>query len=137
MDRSEALRRLGTSKLGHLATVRPDGTPHVVPVTYGVVNNRIVTMVDHKLKKTKRLQRLTNVETNGTAGFLVDYYHDRWEDLWWVRVDGLAEVHRDGACWEEAVGALTEKYHQYRAQPPSGAAISISMDKVSYWSNTP
>ncbi len=137
MDRSEALRRLRTSKVGHLATVRPDGTPHVVPVTFGVVSNRIVTMVDHKPKTTTHLQRLTNVEANGTAGFLVDHYTDVWKDLWWVRIDGVAEVHSDGTTWKRAGIALEKKYHQYRDRAPMGPAISISIDKVSYWSSTP
>lgn len=137
MDRSEALARLHKSRVGHLATVRPDGTPHIVPITFGVVDDHLFTMVDHKPKTTRRLQRLTNIETNGIAALLVDQYDNEWTDLWWVRIVGVADVHRDGIIWEKAVDALREKYHQYQAQPPRGAAISISIDKVSYWSNTP
>jgi len=137
MDRSEALRRLHTSDVGHLATVHPDGTPHLVPITYGVANNHIVTMVDHKPKTTTRLQRLANVESSGTASFLVDNYSPEWDELWWVRIDGAAEVHRNGVIWEKAASVLIEKYSQYREQPPSGPAISISIDEVTYWSSTP
>jgi len=137
MDRSEALLRLNTSDVGHLATVRPDGTAHVVPITYGVGDNHIVTMVDHKPKTTTRLQRLANVESSGTASFLVDHYSQDWDSLWWVRIDGLAEVHHSGRIWETAAGVLAEKYSQYRERPPSGPAITISIDEVSYWSSTP
>lgn len=136
MDRIEALRRLEISTVGHLATVRPEGTPHLVPVTYAVIDNQVVTMVDHKPKTTSHLQRLANVEANGAASLLVDQYSDEWSDLWWVRVDGSASVHRDGSVRRQATAALVAKYFQYQEQQPKGPAIVMSIDQVSYWSST-
>jgi len=137
MDRTEALRRLGASQVGRLATVRPDGSPHVVPITFALVNSDVVTMVDHKPKTTTDLQRLTNVEANGCAALLVDHYADEWSELWWVRIEGTANVHRDGPTWRVGGDALEKKYRQYREKRPTGPAITISIDKITYWASTP
>lgn len=123
--------------MGRLATVRPDGSPHVVPVTFALIDAHIATMVDHKPKTTARLQRLTNIETNGSAALLVDHYVDEWSKLWWVRVDGPAEVHRDGRTWKKAGDALEAKYRQYCEKRPTGPAILISIGKITFWASTP
>lgn len=136
MDRAEALIRLGQARSGHLATVRPDGRPHVVVVTFAVVDGKVVTAVDHKPKRTERLQRLVNVEANGWASLLVDRYEDDWDRLWWVRLDGPASIHRQGEMWSAAVDALAAKYPQYREQPPRGPVIVISPDRVTGWEST-
>ena len=56
------------SPVAMLATVGPDGAPHVVPVVFAVNTDReppvVYTAVDAKRKSTKRLQRLTNIEAN-------------------------------------------------------------------------
>ena len=137
MDRTEALSRLESARVAHLATVRPDGSPHVVPATFALAGNFAVTMVDHKPKSTTRLQRLANVEANGTASLLVDHFSEDWSELWWVRVDGNAAVHQDGPGWREASAALAAKYEQYRHRPPTGPAIVIALDRVNYWASTP
>lgn len=137
MDRSEALRRLADARVGHLATTRPDGRPHLVPVTFSLSDDVIVTMIDHKPKTTQRLQRLINIESNGSASLLVDHYSEDWTELWWVRVDGSADVESDGERWAWAAETLATKYDQYRSRPPRGPAIFITVDDVSYWSSTP
>lgn len=135
MHRDEALALLRGGVTGHLATVRPDGRPHIVVVTFVLVANRIATALDHKPKKTRRLQRLTNIEHNPAVSFLVDRYEDDWDRLWWVRVDGEAEV-VDGERERHALDVLVEKYPQYQDRRPEGPVISISIDRVIGWSST-
>lgn len=136
MDRAEALAFLETARVGHLGTVRPDGAPHVVPVTFALVGETIVTMVDHKPKTTTRLQRLANVEANPTATLLVDEWFEDWDRLRWVRVDGRATTHREGDIWSEGRATLAAKYAQYADRPPEGTAIVISIDRVTGWSSS-
>ena len=133
MDRAEALARLGRSSMAHLATVRPDGGPHLVPITFAVDTDRIVHMVDHKPKTTTRLQRLVNIAANPRASLLVDQYDDDWSRLWWVRVDGMAEVVADGPAWDTARSALASKYRQYREKLPQGPAVLISIENITGW----
>lgn len=137
MDRAEALIRIAGAPIGHLATVRPDGRPHVVVVTFALTRRNVVTAIDHKPKTTERLQRLANIESNRIVSFLVDHYESDWDRLWWVRVDGPASIHDRGDLRDEAVDALTAKYRQYRSRPPQGPVIAISPDRVSGWASTP
>jgi PPOX class probable F420-dependent enzyme len=118
MDRAEALARLERSPVAHLATTRPDGGPHLVPVTFALDADRIVHMIDQKPKSTTRLQRLVNIAANPRASLLVDHYNDDWARLWWVRVDGMAQ---------------TSKYHHYQDRPPQGPAVLITIEKVIGW----
>jgi PPOX class probable F420-dependent enzyme len=90
-------------------------------------------MIDEKPKTTPRLQRLINVETTPTASLLVDHYDEDWASLWWVRVDGEVTVEKDTGNWWEAHTRLKAKYRQYRNHPPSGPAIFLSIDHLTYW----
>ena len=137
MDRTEALSRLGAARVGHLVTVRPNGQPHVVPVTYALTGNSVVTMIDHKPKTTNRLQRLINIENNPVATLMSDHYSEDWSALWWVRVDGGASIHIEDRVWEESAAALRAKYGQYAENSPRGPAVVISVDRVTSWESTP
>ncbi len=136
MDPAEALERIAPEPSGHLATVRSDGRPHVVVVTYAVDGGEIVTAIDHKPKTTRSLQRLANIEANPQVSFLVDHYEDDWDRLWWIRVDGPAVVVTEGTRHASAVTALAAKYPQYRERPPDGPAIVISPETVASWPRT-
>ena len=134
MDRPEALNRLKQQRIGRLATVTPGGGPHVVPITFAVVGETVVTAVDHKPKTTRRLQRLVNLDANPNATLLVDHYSGNWNELWWVRVDGPTKVLDDHP---EASAALEAKYVQYDVTPPDGPFIVLSVERVIWWANTP
>lgn len=136
MDRVEALARLAQARVAHLATMRPDGGPHVVPVTFAVVGGNIVTAIDAKPKTTRDLQRLENIRANRLVSLLADHYEEDWTRLWWVRVDGPAAVHEKGAIFDDGVEALAEKYPQYREQVPDGPLIAISQDRVVGWESS-
>lgn len=137
MNRAESLDRLAAARSGHLATVRPDGRPHIVVITFALMDEYVVTAIDHKPKSTQRLQRLVNIESNPTASFLVDHYEDdEWDRLWWVRVDGTAAIHELGALREHAVATLAGKYTQYQERPPQGPVITVELENVSSWSST-
>jgi PPOX class probable F420-dependent enzyme len=122
------------ARVARLATVRPDGRPHVVPVTFACVGRTIVTAIDHKPKTTTSLQRLRNIEARRVASVLVDHYDDDWVQLWWLRADGSARVVADGAEREEAIDRLSVKYLQYQQDRPDGPVIVVTVDLWSSWS---
>jgi PPOX class probable F420-dependent enzyme len=130
MTDSRAL--LAAARVGRLATVRPDGRPHVVVCCFAVEADLVWTAVDAKPKRGTRLQRLTNLRANPRASLLVDHYEEDWERLWWVRVDGTAEVLDEGD--DRALAALTAKYPQYMASPPAGPVIALTIERVRAWS---
>lgn len=123
--------------MARLATVTPGGDPHLVPVTFALIEGSLVTMIDHKPKKTGRLQRLINLEHLPKASLLGDHYAADWDSLWWVRVDGHATLRSEGATWDAGRTALADKYPQYRERPPVGTAIIVSIDRVTWWASTP
>ena len=115
--------RVAAARVGRLATVTADGRPHVVAVCFALVGDTIFTAVDAKPKTRRTLKRLENVRATGRASLLVDHYDEDWSRLWWVRVDGPAEVvERD----EAATAALAAKYEQYRDARPAGPVIALT-----------
>ncbi len=133
MDSEDALRRFATATVARLATVGSEGRPHLVPISFALVNpTTIVTAVDHKPKRTRALVRLANIEANPRVSVLVDHYEDDWERLWWVRADGVAHV-RDTAP-AGAAQALTGRYAAYREQPPAGPFVVIEIQRLTGWS---
>jgi PPOX class probable F420-dependent enzyme len=136
MDVPRARARLGSARVGELATVRSDGTAHVVPVCFALLDDTVVTAVDAKPKSTAALRRLDNVRANPHASLLVHEYADDWAKLWWVRVDGPAEVVSEGARRIEAIEALVAKYRQYQDTPPPGPVIALTITRWASWSPT-
>jgi PPOX class probable F420-dependent enzyme len=138
MTREEAVERLRRARVGRLATVRSDGTPHVVPFVFVVVGEEhdliAYWAVDAKPKQRRQIQRIENIESNQAVEFVVDGFDEAWAHLWWVRVAGRGRVVASPAERARALMALTEKYPQYRASPPDGPVIAIDMDRVTSWS---
>ena len=130
LPHATAEERLAQARIGRLATVTPEGRPHVVPVCFALHDGRIYTAVDAKPKATRALQRLENVRAHGRASLLVDHYDDEdWTQLWWVRVEGPAEVLQSAP----AIDALAAKYEQYREARPDGPVIAIAPERWRSW----
>ena len=73
-----------------------------MPVVFALFDAVIYTAVDAKPKSTQRSRRLANIEANPHVSVLVDHYADDWSQLWWVRADGVAVIHRAGRSWPAA-----------------------------------
>jgi PPOX class probable F420-dependent enzyme len=127
------LQRFASATVARLATVGSTGAPHLVPITFALLDERtLVTAVDHKPKRTTALRRLANIEANPQVSVLADHYEDDWERLWWVRADGRARVEK--AAPTGAAEALARRYEQYRARPPGGPFIVVEIQRFSGWS---
>lgn len=137
MNRDEALDRLTAARVATLSTTSPDGHPHVVPIVFALSGNQLVTVIDHKPKRTRKLQRLINIAGEPRVSVLADSYSENWDRLWWVRADGVAEVSHDGGLWEEAVDLLATKYEPYRTNRPDGPLISVTVGRVVGWKAGP
>jgi PPOX class probable F420-dependent enzyme len=128
--------RFTQSPVARLATITPDGIPHLVPVVFAVGGDQhdvVYTAVDAKPKTTKQLRRLANIESNPEVSLLVDHYTDDWTQLWWVRVDGVASIHSDGDAMHTGYRLLRAKYAQYQSVPLIGPVIAITVRRWSSW----
>ncbi len=121
-------------RVAHLGTTGADGQPHVVPVTFALLDDRIYSAVDEKPKRTTRLQRLRNLEANPRATLLFDVYDEDWTRLEWVMVRGTARAIDGGAEHAAAVAALRARYPQYAAMALEGRpVIRIEPVRVTRW----
>jgi PPOX class probable F420-dependent enzyme len=132
--KEEDLRRSVTdARVARLATVRPDGRPHVVPICFALEGETLYTAVDRKPKRSRNLKRLANVRAHPDVEVLVDHYEDDWEKLWWVRLHGRGRVLEAGLEHDHALALLVAKYRQYRKQPPPGPVLAIDLDGWRGW----
>jgi len=104
-----------------------------VPVVFALAGDMIFTAVDAKPKRSTRLQRLVNLESEPRCSLLVDHYEDDWSRLWWVRADGEAVVVEPAAA-SQGLAALVERHPQYRELPPSGPLLAVRVTRWSGWS---
>jgi PPOX class probable F420-dependent enzyme len=125
--------RAAGAKVAHLATVRPDGTPHVVPCCFVLDRDTIYSAIDAKSKSTLKLQRLENLRRHPAVAVLVDHYDDEWAELWWVRADGSGRVIDHGEEHERAKSLLEGKYPQYRHIAIPGAVIAVTVERWHGW----
>jgi PPOX class probable F420-dependent enzyme len=137
VDEGEAVKRLRAARVGRLATVTPPGSPHVVPLVFVVLerDGGLVAywVVDEKPKRSRRLQRLRNIETNPSVAILVDQFSDDWGRLWWVRADGTGRVVRSRSERVAVLDALRAKYPQYAIAPPAGPVVAVDIERVTGW----
>jgi PPOX class probable F420-dependent enzyme len=119
--------------VARLATIDPDGRPHLVPIVFAVEGETLYTAVDRKRKRSKRLQRIENARVRPDVTILVDHYEDDWSRLWWIRLRGRARVLDDGPERDRALALLAEKYPQYRADRPDGAVLAVDVREVRSW----
>ena len=132
----DARDQLTSAQVAVLASVRPDGRAHAVPIVFAVDGDYLYTAVDHKPKSTIRLARLENIAANPQVSILAQHYNDDWEQLWWVRVDGEAAVLKSPVQRQRAVDLLIAKYPQYQNQSLSGEVIGVRIDRLTSWAAT-
>jgi PPOX class probable F420-dependent enzyme len=120
--------------VARLATIGAGGEVDVVPITFAWTGTMLVTAVDHKPKRSRRLRRLDNIAREPRVTVLIDHYSDDWSALWWVRIRGTALVVHEGPIVAAAMGQLVTKYPQhYGRQPPEGPVITIEITEVRGW----
>jgi PPOX class probable F420-dependent enzyme len=114
--------------------VDDEGSPRVLPVTYAVLENAIVTAVDHKPKHVPadRLARVRWLRARPRAALTVDHYDDDWSQLRWVQAIGRVTI-VEAVDAPEAIAALTDRYTPYRNQPPVGPVLSLAPDRLLWW----
>ena len=135
MDDEKARERFASARVARFATVRPNGFPHLVPSVYVLDGEAVYSFVDAKPKRSRDLIRLANIRANPRVSLLVDHYEEKWDKLWWIRVDGEARVVEDGPDRRRAVELLMGKYPQYEDWVARfGAAVLVEITGWTYWS---
>lgn len=111
--------------LATLTTLRPDGTPHVVPVGFtwdpelGVL--RITTRVTSA--KVRNIRRA--LEAGGPARAAVCQV----EGGRWLTFEGTATVHDDAAEVADAIARYARRYRQLE-HDPRRVVVRVAVDRV-------
>lgn len=115
----EARAFLDRHRVAHLATAAAGGAPHVVPLCFARVVDRLYFVADDKPKRAgpRALRRLANIAANPRVALVVDDYDDDWTRLAYLLLElDASEVAHD-AEYAEALAALRARYPQYHAMP--------------------
>jgi PPOX class probable F420-dependent enzyme len=106
----------------------------VLPVTYAVCGELLVSAVDHKRKQLAgdRLARVRWLRARPAAALTVDQYNEDWSELAWVQAVGNVEV-LAVADAPLAIAALVERYEQYVAHAPAGPVLALHPDRLLWW----
>jgi PPOX class probable F420-dependent enzyme len=125
----ELLERARVARLGLLDQT---GAPRVLPVTFAVAEGRIWSAIDRKPKREGEPARVRFLRRDPRAAMTVDRYSDDWERLEWVQVLGTIEL-LDVAGGGAGLESLSEKYEQYRQEPPPGPVLALDPDRWLWW----
>lgn len=107
-----------------LTTLRPDGTPHVVPVgvTYdpGAGLARVIT--------NKGSRKVANVLAAGPEGARVAVCQVQGRR--WATLEGRAVVRTEAGVIEDAVRRYAERYERTPGYNPDRVVIEITLDRA-------
>jgi PPOX class probable F420-dependent enzyme len=126
---------LAIQRVARLATADAAGHPHVVPVCYALLGDKVYFTIDEKpKKKPTQLKRLANLRANPVAALVVDRYDEDWSRLGWVMVQGAAEVLEAGPEHDEAQAALRQRYPQLAAMRIEALpVVAVRVEHAASW----
>jgi PPOX class probable F420-dependent enzyme len=124
---------LESERRAHLGLLDGDGAPRVLPVTFALAGEDVVSAVDDKPKRAPGadLARVRWLRRDPRAALTVDRYDDDWARLAWVQLLGQVSV-EDGV---DAVSltALQARYAAYRERPPAGPLLRLRPERALWW----
>lgn len=135
MSDDEVRAFLDAGRRVQVATINPDGTPHLVPMSYALVDGRLALWTDPRSKKVANLRRdprLSCLVEEGT----------RFADYRGVQLSGRAELLDDPetslrmglALYERYGGPLTDQLREAAASlAPERVMIAVVATRVVSW----
>jgi PPOX class probable F420-dependent enzyme len=122
-----------TARVGHLGLIDANDRPRVLPVTYAIYESAAWTAIDNKPKRPgHEPARVRWLRERPSATLTIDLYDDDWSALRWVQLIGEIAV-IEGAATGGVLDALTQRYPQYRAHPPPGPVLRLSIQRTVWW----
>jgi PPOX class probable F420-dependent enzyme len=135
MSDDEIAAFLAGERRGYVATINADGTPHVVPLSYVVIDGMVTFWTDPRSRKVANLRRDARMSCLVEAG-------DRFEEFRAVQLTGRGELGEDRATservglalFERASGELTDKMRAaVAALVDERIALTLHPDRVVTW----
>lgn len=127
--------------MARLATVNAQGSPSTVPICFVFDGQHLYSVLDRKPKSVQpdKLKRVRNIRSNPHVSLVLDSYDEDWDALWYILINGEADLLYSGmAGHEEAVALLRMKYHQYGEMDiDDSPVIRITPQRVTSWGRLP
>ena len=135
MSEAEIADFVARSRTGTMATVGPDGQPHLVAMWYGVIDGEI--WIETKVKS----QKVVNIRRNPRVSFMIEGGMT-YDSLIGVSFEGVAEVHDDPdtifavgvSVWERYNGPYTDDLKPaVDMMMNKRVAVRINANRVRSW----
>src|SRR5262249_50449905 len=129
---------LGRARVAHLATADAGGQPHVLPITFALLDGRLYSALDAKPKRVagRQVRRVQNIQENPRVSVVVDHYAEDWSRLGYVLLVGTAHLLESGDEADAGRAALRARYPQYVANPhhlANAPLIVVEPHRVVRW----
>ena len=135
MTDEEVAEFLATERTLQVASIGPDGAPHLVPMWFAVVDGRIAFWTFAKAQKALNLRRDPRITCLLEAG-------ESYGELRGVSITGRAEIHDDYDSVFDVGAAVYSRYqgdmtHASRAgveiEAKKRVAVFVNPDKTASW----
>jgi PPOX class probable F420-dependent enzyme len=123
MSEDEVAEFLDNERRAQVATINVDGTPHVVPLSYVVIDGRLTFWTDPRSRKVANLRRDARMTCLVEAG-------DRFEEFRAVQLTGRAEMGEDRATSERVGLALFERANGHLTEDLRRAVAELVAQRV-------
>ena len=143
-----ARRLLAEARRATLATIRPDGSPRLVPICFALHPTTAIlySSLDEKPKRigdAHELARVRDIVRDPRVAVLVDRWDEDWTQLAWLRCDGIATLlepvagegeREDGDERASAIEALRRRYQPYAGHDlESRPILRIEIARTTAW----
>jgi nitroimidazol reductase NimA-like FMN-containing flavoprotein (pyridoxamine 5'-phosphate oxidase superfamily) len=122
---------VASARVGHLATTRTDGTPHVVPISPVLDLDRLVFATEIDTVKVR------NIRANPFVAICFDEYAEDWDLLKQVLIYGAPYFIETGVEFARDRNLLYEKYTQYESSAPieegTSLMVEVEIERASNW----
>ena len=122
---------VAAARVGHLATTRMDGTPHVVPISTVLDLDRLVFATETNTVKVR------NIRDNPFVAICFDRYDEDWALLQQVLIYGAPYFIETGMEFVRDRNLLYEKFTQYESSSPieegSSVIVEVEIERATTW----
>jgi len=129
---------INSHRIARMATVDESGKPLALPVCFASEGNFIYSPIDKKPKSVSagKLKRVRNIISNPNISLVIDNYVENWSMLYYLIIQGTAEMIYEGEEYKNSLKILTKKYAQYDEmglESLGAPVIKITPEKIISW----
>lgn len=123
MDDDEVAAFLGAGFRAHVSTVRKDGTPHVVPMSYVLLDGEIAFWADNGS------QKVVNLTNDDRISVVVDDGLE-FQELRGVQVTGTATLHPDAGTNERIADLFALKAPEEHREAAKSMLLALAAERT-------